>query len=382
MEKKYDDIKSVIDFNNKELAKANETIIELKGEIGQLGNKVLVLQAEKEQLKNQCQMISESMIKTGIQMRELNIVFEGVVETYGEDKTLLYNKLIGVLNHMKVFNGQGARVPIAKIDRVGFYVRGQVRPVIVRFMRQSDVELLMRNRLQLPDRVYVHEDFPPEIEERRRILRPIFNKAKKMQEYKGKCRLSFDKLVLNGKSFTVAPRNNLNKLPPALQPRASAEKENDSTIVFFTQGSPLSNFHPAPFVKDHINYACSEQYIQAKKAELFEDDETHGKIMLTTNPYQIKSLGSRVKNFIRQKWEINARQIALEACQEKFTQNTVLFDTLKETGNKTIGEASTDPFWGVGKSLNDVGVLDKDLWTGNNLLGKVLMSLREQLNTK
>ena len=379
MDKKYDDIKAVIDFNNRELGDAKKTMGELKTDIRRLEHQVATLQTEKEQLKTQFQMIKESMIKTSVQMRELNAVFEGVTETYGEDKSLLYNKFTGVLNHMRVFNGQGARVPIAKIDRVGVYVRGQIRPIVVQFMRQSDIELLMKNRLQLPDKIYVHEDFPPEIEERRRILRPIFNKAKKMHEYRGKCRLSFDKLILKGQTFTVAPLNNLSKLPLDLQPRASAEKENDSTIVFFTQGSPLSNFHPAPFVKDNIPYTCSEQYIQAKKAELFEDDETHGKIMLTSNPYQIKALGSRVKNFIEQKWQSNARQIAFDACHEKFTQNSLLLDVLKETGNKTIGEASTDPFWGVGKSLSHVDVLNEDLWTGDNLLGNVLMALREQL---
>ena len=101
--------------------------------------------------------------------------------------------------------------------------------------------------------------------------------------------------------------------------------------------------------------------------------------MLTSNPYQIKALGSRVKNFIEQKWQNNARQIAIDACHEKFMQNSLLLDVLKETGNKTIGEASTDQFWGVGKSLSHVDVLNEDLWTGNNLLGNVLMALREQL---
>ena len=97
------------------------------------------------------------------------------------------------------------------------------------------------------------------------------------------------------------------------------------------------------------------------------------------DPYQIKALGSRVKNFIEQKWQNNARQIAFDACHEKFMQNSLLLDVLKETGNKTIGEASTDPFWGVGKSLSHVDVLNEDLWTGDNLLGNVLMALREQL---
>jgi hypothetical protein len=91
--------------------------------------------------------------------------------------------------------------------------------------------------------VYVREDYPPEVESRRRVLRPILTKAKKMEAYKGKCRLSHDKLIVKLKTFTVEPINNLDKLPADLSPRSSAERENDNVIVFFTQGSPLFIMH-------------------------------------------------------------------------------------------------------------------------------------------
>jgi ribA/ribD-fused uncharacterized protein len=237
----------------------------------------------------------------------------------------------------------------------------------------------MSNRAQLPDKVFVREDFPAEIEDRRRILRPIFNKAKNMSEFKGKCRLTYDKLILQGRAFTVAPMNNLDKLPACLHPRASAEKQNANTVVFFTQGSPFSNFHAAPFMRDRIQFVCNEQYIQAKKAEMFDDDETRSKIMQTSNPYEMKSLGKFVKNFVRQRWEQHARQVALDACLAKFAQNSELLDTLLDTENKVIGEASRDSFWGIGKSLADADVLDNGKWTGDNLLGKVLMTVRDQL---
>lgn len=149
--------------------------------------------------------------------------------------------------------------------------------------------------------------------------------------------------------------------------------------VFFTQGSPFSNFYSAPFVKDNIQYFNSEQYIQAKKAELFNDDEAHVKIMQTSNPYVIKNLGSRVKNFVKISWENQTKHLALDACLAKFSQNKDLPDFLIETGRRIIGEASKDPLWGIGQNLAHPGVLDKDTWTGDNLLGQVLMTVREQL---
>ena len=206
-----------MEFNNKELSQCRSEIADMKKEITELQSQLMVVEYEKEEFKSQCKMLTESHIKSEISRREQNLVFEGINETYGENGHLLYNKIVQVLNHMMVFNGQGARVPITKVQRIGPFLRGHNRSVVCHFSRYSDVELIMSNRSQLPDRVFVREDFPPEIEDRRRILRPIFNKAKKMPEFKGKCRLPCDKFVLLCKTYAVAPVNNLEKLPDSLK---------------------------------------------------------------------------------------------------------------------------------------------------------------------
>ena len=375
----YEEIKDCLEFNNEEMAKYKQAVSIMEKEIDDLKGQLAVVKCEKQGLEEHCRLLTESQIKTEITLRERNVVFEGIGETYGEDMSLLYNKIVKILNHMMIFNGQGARVPISKISRLGPRVSGKTRPVVCQFIMQSDIELLMKNRLQLPDRVFVHEDFPSVIEDRRRVLRPIFNRARKMPEFQRKCKLVYDRLYIDNKMFTVAPVNNLHKLPEQLHPRTAAEKQNEHVTVFFTQGSPLSNFHAAPFIRSNIRYSNSEQYIQSKKAELFNDDEIQAKIMQTSNPYEIKALGSKVKNFVKVKWHDHARQVAMEACQAKFSQNHDLLEVLIETGDKIIGEASKDPLWGVGLSLDNPGILDKSTWTGDNLLGVVLMTVRDQL---
>ena len=47
--------------------------------------------------------------------------------------------------------------------------------------------------------------------------------------------------------------------------------------------------------------------------------------------------------------------------------------------SKELAEASRDPFWGVGLTLHDNGILNRDAWTGKNTLGKVLMRVRQEL---
>ena len=51
------------------------------------------------------------------------------------------------------------------------------------------------------------------------------------------------------------------------------------------------------------------------------------------------------------------------------------------TGDTTIGEASpSDSTWGIGLSLKDPTAKDPTKWTGKNLLGKILMSVRNSRN--
>jgi len=50
------------------------------------------------------------------------------------------------------------------------------------------------------------------------------------------------------------------------------------------------------------------------------------------------------------------------------------------TGNKTLVEASPlDKVWGIGLAVEDSRVHDPKQWQGLNLLGKVLMRVRDEL---
>ena len=374
-----DDLKSLIQFNNEELESCRQEIGKLKDEVCDLKQHTTFLECQNQDLSRKYRDLVESQINSEIRTRENNLVFDGIKETYGEHSGSLYHKIVKVLNHMFVLNGRGAEVTISKLQRVGHFVKGQNRPVVVHFVRYCDIELILSNKAQLPKDVFVREDYPPAVENRRRILRPILSKAKKIDAYKGKCKLMRDKLILKGKTYTVEPVNNLDELPLDLSPRVTAERENEDVIVFFTQGSPFSNFHHSPFDIDNTRYSCNEQYIQACKALLFNDDITHAKIMHTVNPYDIKKLGYEVKNYVKDTWEKEAKAVALKGCLAKFSQNGHLLEALIKTGQKSIGEATKNLHWGIGMPLNDHSVLESSRWAGQNVLGNVLMQVRGQL---
>lgn len=375
----YNNLKDSLNHQGYELRDAREEVHQLTQQLDGLENRVVALEVENLQLKICNKQMRESSLRNEIHRRELNLIFDGINDTYQESYGHLHNKLIQVFNHMEIFNGCGNQVQIVRLRRLGPYIRDGARPVLCQFLKYSDVQLILRNRGQLPHNVFVKEDYPPEIEDRRRMLRPIFNKAKKMDIYKGKCRLNIDKLTIDGYTYTVAPVNNLEKLPQELNPRKSAEREDAKTLVFFTQASPFSNFCKSPFVKDGVQYSCGEQYIQAQKAQIFDDDIAHGRIMRAMSPFEMKKEGKRLRNFVGQVWEKEAEGVAYDACLAKFTQNHELKDALLATQDKQIGEASMDPFWGVAMSLSDGNVLNCQTWSGQNILGKVLMRVRSNL---
>ena len=59
----------------------------------------------------------------------------------------------------------------------------------------------------------------------------------------------------------------------------------------------LSNWYLSDFTVEGITFSSMEQYMMYKKAMLFQDRETAGKILQTDDVAEIKALGRGVRNF-------------------------------------------------------------------------------------
>ena len=98
---------------------------------------------------------------------------------------------------------------------------------------------------------------------------------------------------------------------------------------------------------DGLTYNCSEQFIQSKKAEIFNDDQAKSWIMNSKSAKEIKQIGSRINDYIQQSWERDyAKTVCTTVITEKFSQHPAICELLLSTNNKTIIEASRDRFWG------------------------------------
>ena len=163
--------------------------------------------------------------------------------------------------------------------------------------------------------------------------------------------------------------------------------ENDWGIFFWKPPSVFSNWTLCNFrykVDGYTyNYTSSEQAIMHSKAILFKDIKTANEILNTNNPHRQKYLGRQIKPFDESIWTDWINNNILSLLYSKFNQNENLKHILLKTEDKLLFEASPyDNLWGTGVSP-EVSVKSKiediKYWKGKNILGKVLMDVREIL---
>ena len=150
-------------------------------------------------------------------------------------------------------------------------------------------------------------------------------------------------------------------------------RENESMGYF-------SQWFPVGFVLEGIQYCHAEQYMMAKKALLAGDLESYVLIMHESDPAKCKFLGRNVRGLDAKQWDACKEQIVYNANMAKFSQNKKLRHILLATGSKTLAEASPrDTEWGIGLSAENIDSTNPEKWRGKNLLGCVLMKVRDEL---
>lgn len=126
----------------------------------------------------------------------------------------------------------------------------------------------------------------------------------------------------------------------------------------------LSNFYESNFQFMGINYGSVEHFYQAAKAIT---PEAAMKIVDAPTPADTKKLGKKIK--CRDDWEDVKVSVMRLGLRLKFTSNPDLMKKLLDTGDAILEEQNWwhDVYWGI----------DEKTGEGKNVLGKLLMELRE-----
>ena len=120
-----------------------------------------------------------------------------------------------------------------------------------------------------------------------------------------------------------------------------------------------------------------EQYFQAMKAHTFGDRGAQSRCMLdTTGPKAAKEYGREVANYDESVWVAKREAVMRRGLFAKF-QNPLLKGCLRATGKRAIYEVRHDPVWGTNTSMGDLNPENLSKSTGKNLLGKLLVDIRD-----
>jgi len=144
------------------------------------------------------------------------------------------------------------------------------------------------------------------------------------------------------------------------------------TIQFYKVSDPFgefSNFTGFPYELKGVIWATSEHYFQAQKFAGTEHEET---VRLIPSPMAVAKKGRNRSLPLRADWEAVKDDIMREAVRAKFAQHPALASLLLSTGNAELVEHTTnDNYWGDGGD-----------GSGRNMLGKILVEIRNELRGK
>ena len=161
----------------------------------------------------------------------------------------------------------------------------------------------------------------------------------------------------------------------------SGANYNDKYVAFW--GSCFSNFFPCHFSLDGKEWSSSEKYFMWKKAVTFGDNEIAEKILKSDEPRIVKKLGRQVKGFTPEVWDEVKVSIMHAGVSAKFSQDEDCNKCIKMFPTQTFIEGSpVDVIWGVGLHYQDENIFDESKWRGQNLLGKILNNIRDEIFQK
>lgn len=209
----------------------------------------------------------------------------------------------------------------------------------------------------------------------------------------------YDFFFLEQRSFTLqdqyvrvgkAPEKPLISVAEANATNATNAVANAVIVILFSE--PDTNDYGFLSLKWTIElefngtmYNSAYQAIAAEIAKSFNDKDNLQKIMIAETPdsvnYSVADVpGDKEINEI--KWNDLTKQFIYDINIAKYNQYPELAARLLETKNATLGAyIPDDNLIGIGLSIDNIQAQNPVNWTGQNLLGKALMDIRQKINS-
>lgn len=338
----------------------------------ELEKRIEILERENQEVKDYASDLEEYVLQLDSSTRKRNIVISGLSEGKGESSDALAIKVFKFLQpYMET-------IELEDIDctyRLGKKM-GKSRPVLCKFLKEKTRNEVFAIRSELNDtdsltRVYLNDDLPQLINERRSNFR-IISKLAKAQ----KIPVSYqnDRITVNNITYKY---RDIDCLPNGLRLQDAKIVKVKGGIAFHSENAWLSNFYPCKIVLQGITFTSSEQAFQYTRALRLKEPHTASLILRSRKAVQAKRLGKSITTTTPE-WDNDRFDVMRRITSEKFSQNYQLAGKLISSGQEQLIEATIDGFWGAKASINSKAIRDGS-WMGANFLGKILQEVRDEL---
>lgn len=340
------------------LISVRKDLCDVKAEMKEMAK----LKTEVQKLKYENTYLKERVVDLEDYSRRDNIVVTGIKEADKEDCRLVCRELFRKLQIEE-------NVEVVRTHRLGSKGHDSFRPLIIRFRFHENKEKVMKNRKLLKDTgIFINDHLSIDATRKKNSLLPVLKELRQVNE---KAHMRGAKIYSDGRLYS---EKNVHELPIDAH-SANTKTENDVT-VFRGRFSRLSNLHPCHFEMDGKQWSSIEQILQHGKAVRAGQVEVASRILWTDDPVDIMYIGKAVNNPTG--WNEAAKAILKTSLAKKFAIPQFKL-ALQKTG-KVIGEGTRDKVYGIGFTPSANEAHEPSKWTGENLMGTLLMDLKRTLD--
>ena len=374
-----------MDYLEKKIDKNTGTLRGHDIEIEVLKGDVECLRGEIKKLKVTAKTIEKRVVNNEQMALKDPLSVDGIPEADEEPQAELIEKVIGYIvnntGYQLINNAIQRCFRVGKkpeVDTENPEVTPRPRAVRIKFAWMRDRDTVWGDRFKYvkKEKLYWNEQFPREIEMKRRELYPIAKLIKKIPKYEKICSIQGDRLIVDGKPYTS---ETLHTLPEDINFQELYTKKEGDVCYFYRWRSPLSNHYPANFNLDKVDYSSAEQYYFAQMAIECHDDGALGTIMDTKDPVKQKEAGKAIRR-VPKTWTDKRIDVMKKGVRAKVLQNVTVREFLKSTQQLKLAEASPgDGYWGIKMGMNHPNRKNQKAW-GHNNLGLILEEIRQELN--
>lgn len=333
------------------------------------------------ELKDEVTQCREKMSDLEFHNKKKNLLIDGIHEAGDKSETEqdLVTKLQVIFKIMadsedsNVFRYDNVKLEaIHRLGTVGKKTSMKPRTVIVRFDKQSDRHQIWSKRFALKGTGYwVNEHLPMSMENDRQVLKSYFNAA---LAAKLKPRFIKNKLHIKDKIYGV---NDIAELPDQIGPKKLFSVPNANGIIQISGTSnPLSNAFPSTMYIEGLSFTSVDQFVYFRKAEVVGDSNAAKAILNSKTQTSLYKVANQLDDCID--WNTIRETVMSVALHCKFEQNDLAAGCLISTGSCTLAYVNKDPVWGTGQKP-DKSEAFGSTWSGKNMVGHLLMKVREEL---